>query len=297
MDRRAFLAATAAVGVSAPLAGCSQPHAIAAPGGPSKMTKKLRVKNVGVTLPVTLIGEGRKLIFFNGVGATQVIWKHVIGKLRGQYEVITFDFRSHGEATASPDHAFDAFESDAEAVMAAVGSGKPILVAWSFGADLALAYAVSHPGALAGLVIIDGAVPISRPLVEDETGMRRTLNGLPVKLGMLLTNLTSSKYALSGDAIADIALDADARRQHLLDAYGKVDCPVTMLLATKTAGENKTEHAKRNNTIWREGGERLAARYPSISVQWLDSGHNLPLAKPAELAEAIDQFAKHLKDV
>jgi pimeloyl-ACP methyl ester carboxylesterase len=257
----------------------------------------LEVRNGRVTLPVTLTGQGRKLIFFNGVGATQVIWKQVIGKLKGQYEVITFDFRSHGEATASPDHSFDAFMGDADAVMAAVGAGKPILVAWSFGADLALAYAVSHPGVLGGLVIVDGAVPISQPLVEDEAGMRRSLNGLPVKVSMLLMGLTPYRYSLSGDAIADIAIDLDARRQRSLDVYAKLDCPITMLLATRTAGENKTEHAKRNNKIWREGGERLAAKYPSISIQWLDSGHNLPLTKPAELAGAIDDFAKHLEKV
>ena len=255
------------------------------------MTRVMKVKNGGVTLPITITGNGPKLIFFNGVGSTQAIWKQVIGKLKAQYQIITFDFRNHGGASSSADHSFDAFKSDANCIMGAIGSGRPIVVAWSFGADLALAYAASHPGALGGLVIVDGAVPIAKPLVEDEAGMRRSLNSPTVKVSMLLMQLTSYRYNLSGDAIADIAVDLDARRQRLLDVYAKIDCPITMLLATKTAGENTTEHARRNNQIWREGGERLAAMYPAISEQWLDSGHNLPLTKPAELAAAIDAFA------
>jgi esterase len=280
-------------GVSAALVGCSKTQTFGAREGPATMARRLKLKNGGVTLPVTITGEGRKLIFFNGVGATQAVWKPVIGKLKGRYEAVTFDFRSHGGASASPDHSFDAFLADADTVMGAVGSGRPILVAWSFGADLALAYAASHPGVLGGLVIVDGAMPIAEALVEDEAGMRRALNAPTVKLSLLAMQLTPYRYSLTGDAIADIAVDLDGRRQHLLDTYAKVDCPVAVLLATKTAGENTTEHARRNNIIWREAGERLAAKYPAISVQWLDSGHNLPLTKPAELAAAIDAFAPH----
>jgi len=291
MHRRWFLA-FAGGGVCIPVVGCSQPQSNRTLEAGGAMSRALKVKNGSVTLPITITGKGRKLIFFNGVGSTQAIWKQVIGKLRGHYEVITFDFRSHGGASTSPDHSFDAFESDADSVMGAVGSGRPIVIAWSFGADLALAYAAAHPGVLGGLVIVDGAVPISKPLVEDAAGMRRALNGPMVKVSMLLMQLTSYRYSLSGDAIADIAVELDSRRQRLLDVYAKVDCPITMFLAERTAGDNTTAHARRNNQIWREGGERLAAKYPSISEQWLDSGHNLPLTKPAELAGAIDAFAR-----
>jgi esterase len=254
------------------------------------VTIESKISNGDVFLPISRTGEGRKLVFFNGIGSTQMIWKQVIGQIKGQYEIITFDFRSHGKASPSADHSFEAFLSDAESVMAAVGSGKPIVVAWSFGADLAVSYAASHSDALGGLVIIDGAVPLSEPLVEDEAKMRRLLNSLSMKFSMLLMQVTPYRYSLSGDAIADIAVGADAHRQQLLDVYAKIDCPITMVLATKTAGENKTEHAKRNNKLWREGAERLAANYPSIPIMWLDAGHRLPLTKPAELARVIDEF-------
>ncbi|HEV7690822.1 MAG TPA: alpha/beta hydrolase [Hyphomonadaceae bacterium] len=258
------------------------------------MTTESRIKNGDVTLAVTRTGSGRKVVFFNGACSTQVIWKRVIARLKGQHEIITFDFRNHGKASASPNHSYEAFLTDAECVMAAVGSEKPIVVGWSLGADLAVSYAASHPGAVGGLVIIDGAVPIADKLVEDEPGMRRLLNSFSMKVSMFILGLTSWRYRLSGDDIADIVVDVDAHRARLPNLYAKIDCPAVMVLATKSAGENTTEHAQRNNKLWREGGERLLAMHPSAPLKWLDAGHRLPLTRPTELAETIDDFAKRL---
>ena len=259
------------------------------------MTTKTTVQNGAVTIPVTTTGERQKLIFFDGAGSTQTFWRQVISRLTQRYTVLTFDFRGHGRASNSTDYSFDAFMSDAEVVMGEIGSGGPVVIGWSLGADLALSYAAAHPGTLGGLVLIDGAVPIAEPLVEDEAKMRRSLDSPATKFGMLLTRLTPYTYRLSGSAIADLTVDLDARRQELLDVYAKVDCPITVVLATKTAGEETTEHAGRNNRIWRAGGERLAERYPAIQVSWLDGLHRLPLNKPAELAQLIDDFAQDIK--
>jgi esterase len=248
------------------------------------------ITNGDVQLAVTMAGTGQKLIFFNGVAATQFIWRDVIRALGRRYQVVTFDFRNHGHSSAAGDHSFGAFLSDANAVMANFGSEKPVVVGWSFGADLALAYAAAHSDELAGLIIVDGAVPISAPLIEDERGMRRLLNSFSMKLSVLLTQITPFRYALSGNAIADIAVDLDARRQELMDLYHEIKCPVLMLLATRTAGSDNTPHNRRNNRLWRESGERLAVRYPAIQVKWFDAGHRLPLTKPAELAGEIDEF-------
>jgi hypothetical protein len=65
-----------------------------------------------------------------------------------------------------------------------------------------------------------------------------------------------------------------------------------MLLATKTAGENTIEHSRRNNQLWRQGGDRLASAFPSITMKWLDARHRLPLTRPEELASEIDDFAR-----
>jgi len=90
---------------------------------------KTKVQNGNITLPITRTGEGQPIIFFNGIGSTQTTWKKVIRVLKGEYEIITFDFRGHGQASTAQDYSFDAFVSDAENVLKAVNVDRPIVVA------------------------------------------------------------------------------------------------------------------------------------------------------------------------
>ncbi len=175
-----------------------------------------------------------------------------------------------------------------------VNSNKPIVVGWSLGADLALAYAVAHPGEVGGLVLIDGAVPLTEPLIENETQLRQSLKSPIMKLSRLLIRFTPYNYQIWGDAFADIVVEVDARRQKLLGDYANASCPITMVLAEKSGGL-KGAHAERNNKIWRASAERLVAQYPSISIQWIDDSHQLPFKHPVELAKTIDEVAARLK--
>lgn len=253
------------------------------------------VNNKDIELPITKSGSGQQIIFFNGGGATQISWRKVIQQLRGTYETVTFDFRGHGKASSSDDYSFNAFLGDAEIVMGAIMSGKPIIVGWSLGADLAVAYAAKHPGAIQGIVIVDGAVPITAPLVEDEERMRRSLKSLPVRISLFLMKFTPYRYMIAGDAYADIVVELDTLRHNLLDVYKKLDCPITMIMATKSAGEKGT-HAERNNKIWREGVERVCAVRPDTSIHWIDDTHQLPFKHPAELSTIIDEFVSKLSN-
>lgn len=251
------------------------------------------IQNKKVSLPVTIEGEGRQIIFFNGGGATQISWKKVIKNLKGDYQLVTFDLRGHGEASVSDSYSFDGFLSDTEAVVSAVSTGKTILVGWSLGADLALAYAIAHPDKVAGVVLIDGAVPLDKPLVEDETLLRQSLKSPIMKLSRWLIRFTPYNYNIWGDAYANIVLELDRRRQNLLGDYKNLKCPVTMVLAEESAGSTG-ERAMRNNKIWHDGAARLVKQNPSISVEWLQGSHQLPFKHSAELAEVIDTFASNL---
>ncbi len=253
------------------------------------------VNNKGIALPITKSGSGQQIIFFNGGGATQISWRKVIQQLQGTYETLTFDFRGHGKASSSDDYSFDAFLGDAEIVMDAVVNGKPIIVGWSLGADLAVAYAVKHPGAIRGIVIVDGAVPITAPLVEDEAKMRRALKSLPVRMSLFLMKFTPYRYMIAGDAYADIVMELDTLRPNLLDVYKKLNCPITMIMATKSAGE-KGAHAERNNRIWREGVERIREIRPDTSIYWIEDTHQLPFKHPADLSRIIDEFANKISN-
>lgn len=254
--------------------------------------KHYKVPNGDVQLAVSETGQGQTLLFFNGGGATQVSWKRLIGELRGQYRLVTFDFRNHGKTTTSHNTSLESFLMDAEAIMDKVALDRPILVGWSLGADLAVWYAASHPGKVAGLFLIDGAVPVN--LVSDPLDVRRRLNTPAMRIGPLLLYLVGMGYRLTPDEYATLTIELNRRREQLPSAYEKLDCPVELVLAAKTAGE-KGAHAERNNALWRAGGEQLATLHPTLSIQWLNNTHLLPFKEPRKLARSLDEFVERIQ--
>ena len=249
--------------------------------------KHYMVPNEDVQLAVSETGQGQTLLFFNGGGATQVSWNRIIGQLKGQYRLVTFDFRNHGKSTASHKTSLQSFETDADTMMDKVAGDRPILVGWSLGADLAVWYAASHPRKVAGLFLIDGAVPVN--LVADPEDIRRRLDTPAMRFGPSLLDLVGMGYRLTPSEFATLTIELNERREQLLSAYDRLDCPVELVLATKSAGE-KGERAERNNALWRAGGEKLAQAFPRLALSWVDSTHLLPLNEPATLARSLDAF-------
>lgn len=250
-----------------------------------------KITNGEVQIAVSETGQGQTLLFFNGGGATQVSWKRIMRELAGQYRLVTFDFRNHGKTTTSHNTSFESFQTDAEVIMDKVAGDRPILVGWSLGADLAVWYAASHPRKVAGLFLIDGAVPVN--LVSDAEDVKRRLNTPAVRFGPLLLYLVGMGYRLSPDDFATLTIELNTRREQLLSAYDQLDCPVELILATKTAGEQGTR-AERNNALWREGGEQLARTYPTLSIHWLDNTHLLPFKEAPKLAQSLDDFVRRI---
>jgi len=258
----------------------------------STKTRRYKVTNGQVKLAVSETGQGQTLLFFNGLGATQVCWERIIRALDGQYRIVTFDFRNHGKSSTAHGLSLESFQKDAEAIMDQVAGHRPIVVGWSTGADLAVWYAAAHPGRIAGLFLIDGAVPVN--LVSDPDEIRQRLDTPAVRFGPLLLYLIGMGYRLSVDDLTNLTVEINARREHVLTAYDQLDCPVEMVLATKTSGENG-ERAERNNQLWKTGGEQLAHLHPEISLRWLDNSHQLPFKEPTKLARFIDDFARQIQ--
>jgi pimeloyl-ACP methyl ester carboxylesterase len=254
--------------------------------------KHYKISNGEVQLAVSETGQGQTLLFFNGGGATQVSWKRLIHELREPYRFVTFDFRNHGKTTHSSDVSFKGFLSDAQVIMDQVAGDRPLVVGWSLGADLAVWYAAAHPGRVAGLFLIDGAVPVN--LVADPEDVKRRLDTPAMKFGPLLLSLVGMGYRLTPSEFAALTIELNTHREQLLSAYDQLDCPVELVLATKSAGE-KGARAERNNALWRAGSEKLARLYPAYSLQWVDNTHLLPFKEPTTLARSLDSFAQRIR--
>jgi len=104
-------------------------------------------------------GEGPPVVLCHGITATRRYVLHGSKALpRAGYAVTTYDARGHGESDPAPEgegYGYPELVADLERVVEAeVGEGRFLLGGHSMGAHTAIAYALAHPGRLAGLVLV-----------------------------------------------------------------------------------------------------------------------------------------------
>ncbi|MFE1469781.1 alpha/beta fold hydrolase [Nocardiopsis dassonvillei] len=253
--------------------------------------RRFTVHHDGVTIPVTRGGRGRPLVLCPGLHTTQADLRELAGLLRRDHDVVTFDLRGHGLASAADRYSFEALLGDLGAVLAEVERldppEAPVLVGYSLGADLAVHHASEHPGGVAELVLLDGANPVPEPFVTEAD--------LPFFRAMWQEQAarqeaqrgTAHQVLLTAQEVIDLNTEIDEVRSTILDRYDRIDLPVSMVVSTAMAGDRGGEHATRFNRNWRAGVARLVRAQPRIAVHRLDADHQLVFTHAPEIARII----------
>jgi pimeloyl-ACP methyl ester carboxylesterase len=105
-------------------------------------------------------GPGVPVVYLNGQFATQGYWRRVIAELGTGWRHITYDERARGrKSKRSADYSFEAAVRDVDAVLAARGVDRALVVGWSYGAFVAAHWASRNPDRAVGAVLVDGAQP------------------------------------------------------------------------------------------------------------------------------------------
>lgn len=104
-------------------------------------------------------GEGTPVVLCHGITATRRYVVHGSRALeRAHHTVVCYDARGHGESDPAPEgqgYGYPELVGDLESVIAARLEGRNfVLAGHSMGAHTAVAYALRHPGRVAGLVAI-----------------------------------------------------------------------------------------------------------------------------------------------
>lgn len=114
----------------------------------------------GIHLHYQQIGEGPDVVMIHGITGNLAIWHlEVIPTLMHEYRCTTYDLRGHGYSDMPPtgyttaDHA-----SDLDRLLDNLGIERAHVVGHSFGADVALHYAVLFPERVERLVLVEPAV-------------------------------------------------------------------------------------------------------------------------------------------
>ncbi|WP_231403841.1 alpha/beta fold hydrolase [Actinomadura viridis] len=253
--------------------------------------RNFTVHHDGVTIPVSRGGRGRPLVLCPGLNSTQDDLRELAEVLRHDHDVVTFDLRGHGVASAADRYSFDAFLSDLNAVMAELGRlglhAPPVLVGYSLGADLAVHFASEHPGIVAELVLIDGANPVPEPFITEALLPEFRAMWEEMATQQEAERGTARQVLLTAQEILDLNVEIDVVRSGILDRYRKVDRPISMIMSTSMAGDSGEGHAPRLNQNWRAGIERLLREQPHIATSWIDADHGLVFTHAREIAQII----------
>ncbi|MGK3208462.1 alpha/beta fold hydrolase [Amycolatopsis sp. MEPSY49] len=248
---------------------------------------RFEVHHDGVTIPVSRGGRGQPLVLCPGLLTTQADLHELIDLLRRDHDVVTFDLRGHGLSSPADRYTFEAFLGDLGAVVTALGHRSPLLVGHSLGADLAVHYAAAHPGAVAGLVLVDGANPVPEQFVTDAD--LPDFRAMAEKLQHELKRAkdTPRQVLLTAQDFLDLNLEIEVVRSGILDRYREIDRPIHMIMSTTMAGNSTDARTRWRNQNWRAGIERLVRERPHVATSWLDADHRLVVTHAPEIARLI----------
>jgi pimeloyl-ACP methyl ester carboxylesterase len=115
-----------------------------------------------VTLQATEYGEGEPVAILHGLFGSGRNWASVAQRLSASWRVIAFDLRNHGGSPWSDTMDYGAMADDVRAAMQARGHARYSLIGHSMGGKVAMEAALTEPGAIESLVVVDIA-PVTYP--------------------------------------------------------------------------------------------------------------------------------------
>ncbi len=264
----------------------------------------------------------RELVLLHGLASAACIWD-LLAPLLAEcgYVVTAFDQRGHGESE-KPNSGYDfaTIVADDHAALQALSIAQPVLLGHSWGASVVLQYAADHPDNVAALILVDGATN----QMSSRTGWTREqflqelapprFAGTPSKtyLGYMRSGPLGRQWSpeleeillhivhLRDDDTVAPRLHFDNHMQilssmwdqRIFDLYQQVTCPITLIVAES----GMDREPRPGYTAWREEGlARIQTLRPDLRlVRMADTIHDIPLQRPAQLAEEILQALAQL---
>ena len=263
-------------------------------------------------------GEGPPVVLLHGLASNARIWDFVAPRLvQSGFRVLALDQRHHG-LTDDVEDGFD-FPSvvrDLHAFIEILTLERPLLVGHSWGAGTVLNYAAVRPAGPAGIVLVDGgtnemsAVPGMTWEQAEQMLRPPDLDGMPREdFVARLRGWTKDFYRpeIEDMILAGFVIQADdtLRRklpipkhmqiaraiyeQKTSELLARVRCPILLCPAVPPLPYD--ERAENFMARKREGVARAEQVNPAVRTLWFENTvHDIPLHRPAELAQAIAEF-------
>jgi pimeloyl-ACP methyl ester carboxylesterase len=207
-------------------------------------------------------GPGIPVVYLNGQFATQPYWRRVIAELGTGWRHITYDERARGKSRRSADYSFEAAVRDVDAVLAASGVDRPLLVGWSYGAYVAAHWASRNPDRALGAVLVDGAYPYDWLDEAVEQRIRRLFRRLGWFMPLLRPLGLAPRMTPEQQADINVELGVISRERELGPVLDDITVPVRYVVASGTSFGSRGDEQERIRTSL----DSVTARNPNIGI-------------------------------
>ena len=260
------------------------------------------VESAGVKLNTLCMGDGPLLVMCHGLVTSSLATWYLTAApaLARYYRVVLYDMRGHGMSElAATGYDLDTMARDLAHVILAYLPGHAVtqpanvaLVGHSYGALIALHYALQNPQSVARLALIDAPLPAVRyvrPSLGDvdspaafERHFSAALAGQPRR--------GARQRRRARERLEFLFLRSSLRE----DLRTAVDVPDARLRALKVP--TLCLYGRDSDCV--AAGNRLASLLPRAALRWLDCGHFIPTQAPAAMTEnLLSYFAPDMMEV
>ncbi|MET9679840.1 alpha/beta fold hydrolase [Streptomyces coeruleorubidus] len=234
-------------------------------------------------------GPGIPVLYLNGQFATQGYWRRVVAELGTGWRHITYDERARGKSKRSADYSFEAAVRDVDAVLAARGVNRALVVGWSYGAVVGAHWAERNPERAVGAVLVDGAFPYDWLDEAMERRIRKLFRRLGWFMPLLRPTGLTPRMTAAQQAESNIELGRLSRERELGPVLEGITVPVRYVVASGTSFGSRGDEQERIRT----GLDAVTARNPNIRISAkAASNHGALLKKDFRaIADAVREVA------
>lgn len=239
-------------------------------------------------------GDASPLLFLHGMSFDSRSWAAEMRTLEGRRGVHGYDLRGFGRSRVGEDAAVD-HVADLAGLIDAAALERPILVGLSLGANVAMAYALAHPGTIRGLLLVSPGLPghrwsSERP-PEIAAALARTEGVAAAKTYWLGHRLFASLAGRDKARAKVEAMVGEYDGWHWLHPDRVTPLPavadrieeLTLPILVVTGALDLDEY--------RAIGRRIAEQAPNAHhIELDDAGHIVNLERPLAFRNLLEQF-------
>lgn len=247
------------------------------------------------------LADAPPTLLLHGIGNYGRYWDFFAAAVAGRLRLIATDARGHGESGRPTDgYAPQEFVADAVAVLDALAIQRALIVGHSMGGTHAIRLAAAHPDRVERLVVVDAGpepmpegserarrLSLERPERFEQADealayLRRTSPGYSDEVYenrmRWLFREDAGKVVWRSSRAALASIMSSGSRGDLWDALREIRCSVLLVRGT------------RSNVLSADVAQRMIETLTDGRLTELDAGHNVPLDRPKDLAEAVVEF-------